>query len=383
MSSFEVKAVRVDNVEEHPNADRLTLLSIGGYKCISNKKEDGTWRYKAGDVVIYIPEQALLPEWLLKRMGFWNEAENKGTLAGKEGNRVKAIRLRGIVSQGVVYPVTLEFDEYFNVMVDGNEHTIQLGKDVAEVLGIEKWEPPVPLHMAGEVTNLSGKAIKYDIENIQKYPNVLTEGEEVVFTEKIHGTWTCVAVWPELNHSDLLDGDTFTASKGLSGQGLVFKNNERNDNNLYVRNLCKLHAAGTIAKLREMFPNQPVFMLGEIFGKVQDLQYGVKDTTFRVFDIWVGNHFDGRYLNVDELLDVANTLNLDTVPYLWRGPFTMEEATKWRDGKETVSGKGLHIREGIVIKPVVERQDLELGRVILKFVSPDYLLRKGDVTEFN
>jgi hypothetical protein len=54
---------------------------------------------------------------------------------------------------------------------------------------------------------------------------------------------------------------------------------------------------------------------------------------------------------------------------------------KHRDG-ETVAGGGAHMRESIVITPTVERRDNRFGRVILKEVSPAYLLRRGDTTEY-
>ena len=57
----------------------------------------------------------------------------------------------------------------------------------------------------------------------------------------------------------------------------------------------------------------------------------------------------------------------------------MEKMEELRDGQDF---SGSNIREGIVILPLEEREDLELGRVQLKFVSPAYLLRKGG-TEFN
>lgn len=103
MADFQVRVVKIDEVIKHPNADSLTINRIGGYECISNLKEDGTPRYKAGDLVVYIPEAALLPEWMLQKMGFWDQG--RGTLSGSRGNRVKAIRLRGIISQGILYPV--------------------------------------------------------------------------------------------------------------------------------------------------------------------------------------------------------------------------------------------------------------------------------------
>ena len=68
MANFECKVVKIEKKANHPNADRLTIYNIGGYNCISNKLPDGSDRYNVGDLVVYIPENALLPEWLLKKM---------------------------------------------------------------------------------------------------------------------------------------------------------------------------------------------------------------------------------------------------------------------------------------------------------------------------
>ena len=52
MSNFECKVYRVDFIEEHPNADRLDIVHIKGFNCIANKLEDGSPRYKRGDLVV-------------------------------------------------------------------------------------------------------------------------------------------------------------------------------------------------------------------------------------------------------------------------------------------------------------------------------------------
>jgi len=135
-------------------------------------------------------------------------------------------------------------------------------------------------------------------------------------------------------------------------------------------------------------------VLGEVFGaSIQDLTYGAMAKEgdrpgFRVFDIFVsaphGTHepHQARYLNDDELESACKGLGLARVPVLYRGPFSKKVAEEYTNGKETVSGKKLHIREGIVIRPVIERRANNLGRVQLKSVSADYLLRKNG-TEYH
>ena len=98
--------------------------------------------------------------------------------------------------------------------------------------------------------------------------------------------------------------------------------------------------------------------------------------------MYVGTPDSGRYLNDAELDIACADMNLSRVPVLYRGAYSKTEVLSYTSGKETVSGQAMHIREGIVVRPIQERQHPELGRCILKSVSEEYLLRKGG-TEFN
>ena len=388
MSSFEVPVVRVTKVEHHPNADRLSLVYFRGFTTISAKLEDGSHRYNEGDLVVYVPEGAVVPEYLL-RQGFWDDTKNKGMLTGPKGDRVKAIRLRGIISQGIMFPVedvTLAPNpEGWVVNEFGEKMTAYEGTDVAEHLGVIKYEPPIPVQMAGEVFNLGAdKTIKFDVENYQKFPHVMNDpNEDVVVTEKLHGTFCQIAYLPGEHHPDgFLTGDLFIGSKGMSAQGLMFKNNERNASNLYVRAVIGSGIAEAFKLACEQdFHGTDVYLLGEVFGQgVQDLTYGSKGVEFRAFAVKLGKH--GRWLNNHELGYFLDKAGIARVPVLAQGPWLEVERNLvyFRDGKTTLGGD--HIREGVVITPTAERRHDEIGRVILKAVSPDYLLRKGNVTEF-
>lgn len=209
--------------------------------------------------------------------------------------------------------------------------------------------------------------------------NILLEGEPVVFTEKIHGTFCLMGYHPDIEHP-------IVTSKGLSEKGLIFKMNEANKDNLYVRALraTELEGDNVVTRRRRIDPDlTPFYLLGEVYGRgVQDLTYGAEKPQFRVFDIYFGEPGQGRYLDHDEVVRFAEELGLELVPVLYKGAFSKEIMDLHTSGKETLSGKELNIREGIVIKPCKERGNSELGRVILKSVSEGYLLRKGG-TEFN
>ena len=184
MAEFEAKVYKLI-IEPHPNADRLELAVVGDYRSIVMKGQ-----FKTGDLGVYIPEAAVCPDWLIAEMGL------EGKLAGKQKNRVKAVKLRGILSQGLVYPVlemSVNGEPRYSVCGEGwknpesmNDNIdVEVGSVVTEFLGITKYEPPIPVHMAGEVFNAHGYTLKYDIENYKRYPEVLQDGELVIFTEKI------------------------------------------------------------------------------------------------------------------------------------------------------------------------------------------------------
>lgn len=373
MANFEVLIEQVQDVQEHPDADRLTLVKIRGFTCIANKKPDGSWRYAPGDLVVYIPEGAIVPEWLLKKMDMWDEEKGKGILAGSAGNRVKAIRLRGIFSQGILYPAQRITGKLQAFVEKHQFEKFDVGEDVSEYLGIKKYVPEVPKSMDGIAVPCPGKTLKFDVENIQKYICIIAKNDPVYISEKLHGTFCCLAYWP-FNNPEV--GDFYAFSKGLGEKGLVFPSNEENsEKNVYVRALNRFLTQEIREKI--VADGKPIFFLGELYGKgIQDLSYGQEEPHFRVFDVFT----DGEYKNPDEVEKLAHQHDLEVVPHLYYGPWDEELAEKLRDGKDTISES--HVREGVVVRPAEVRYHDKIGRVILKMVSPDYLLRKGG-TEFN
>ena len=349
--SFESRVHEL-RIEPHPNADRLELAAIGGFRCVVGKDS-----YADGDLAAYIPEGAICPEWLIAELGL------EGKLAGSKKNRVKAVQLRGSLSQGLVYPVR-------DGMIRGRQ--VAEGDDVTELLELVKYEPPIPISMQGEVRAVHGATLKYDIEDFKKYPEEFREGEPVVMTEKLHGTWCCLG-----RHAE--QGPIVT-SKGMSDKGLALLLDDANRNNLYVRTWSAHQEAFESARARIAADGQSCYVLGEVYGRgVQDLHYGQPNPSFAVFDAYVGEPGTGRYLNPDELAETLSDL-FPLVPELYRGPFSRAKLQEFTDGATTLGGA--HVREGVVVKPAAERVSHEFGRVILKSVSGKYLTRKGG-TEFN
>ena len=351
MATFESR-IHALRIEPHPNADRLELAAVGGFRCVVGKGA-----FTSGDLAAYIPEGAVCPDWLIAELGL------DGKLAGSRRNRVKAVKLRGALSQGLVYPVR-------DGMIRGRP--VAEGDEVTALLELVKYEPPIPIAMQGEVRPVHGATLRYDIENVKQYPDELRDGEPVVITEKLHGTWCCLGWHP--------DHGPIVTSKGMSDRGLALILNEANRNNLYVRTWHACEAAFETARARVAGTEQPFYVLGEVYGRgVQDLHYDEPNPAFRVFDAYVGGRDRGRYLSPGELEASLGDL-FPLVPVLYRGPFSTAVMLAQTDGATALGGK--HVREGVVVRPAAERASAEFGRVILKSVSGDYLTRKGG-TEYN
>jgi RNA ligase (TIGR02306 family) len=382
MSTFSVLVKRILAIEPHPNADAIEFAVIDGYRSIIKKGQ-----FQASDLVAYIPESALLPEWLLKELKLWEVEKEIGKLNGKRGNRVKAIKLRGELSQGICYEVTQDSSSTGAIKTelhDGCFALVKEGDNVAELLGITKYEPEIPVTMAGEVFNAgTDVTLHFDLENIKSHPSAFKEDENVVITEKIHGTCTVLGLLPYAKAHPEAFGkykNILIFSKGLGAKGLVFKNNEANKDNLYIRSTKAL--IETIDRIQDSDPIGPIapeFILGETFGPgIQDLTYG-KKTEFRTFAYATGYRGAQRFHHWKDVEKIAKVYGIQTVPVLYKGPYSEEVVEQHTNGKTTLEAN--HIREGVVIVPEFERNATGLGRLALKSVSEAYLLRKG-ATEY-
>jgi RNA ligase (TIGR02306 family) len=335
MSEWHVEIVSIGPVEKHPNADTLSLTQIhGGYPVIFK-----TGEFKEGDLAVYIPVCSIVPD-----------TQQFAFLQGKK--LIKAKRLRGIFSQGMLLKITDELK--LNAISAGID--LIIGTDVHELLNITKYdpndretEPKVSFRGQQEKNPIGWDFVKYtDIEGLRRYKNVIEIGEEVVITEKLHGS----------SGRFCYDGE-----KLWVGSRTVIRKDTEED--VWWKIAKKLN-------LEEKLKNHPfTIFFGEVYGKgVQDLNYNT-DITFAIFDTY--DIVNGRYNNWDRTVELANSIGLNTVPVLQKCPWKGFEAYEAiADGKSTIAS---HIREGFVVKPVIERNNLKLGRVIFKLVGKDYLLR--------
>lgn len=411
MSQHECPVVRV-TIEPHPNADAIELARVGGYVCIVQKGQ-----FKDGDLAVYIPEQSVLPEWMLRHMGFWDDLNAKGKLSGSAGNRVRAIKLRGVLSQGLLWQVDSGSDcggPFINGAVDDSGSSpmigVHEGYDAAADLGVTKYQPEVPKQMDGKVAGGDLDATcAYDFENIKKHPSLFAEGDRVVFTEKLHGTFVQIGLIPEAIYKDKpwadkvdeveIGGHKFRViitSKGQGAKGLML--DPRDEGNLYIKVIRELAIDAKFCDLRANLASEtfnedvrvpldsarPVFLLGEIHGAgvQKGFDYGLHaEPMFRAFDIAVGTRGAMDFIPYRNLRALLDSALIAEVPEVYRGGFSQDMLNAYTDG---VSMFGDTIREGIVIKSMDEVPHVRYGRRIAKSISEDYLMlvNKGKTTEF-
>jgi RNA ligase (TIGR02306 family) len=365
MSSLIVKIVKVYNVIKHPNADRLSIVTVdseNGWNCIV-----GLDQYKVGDLVTFVPPDCIIPNDLI---------EKHELTYLKTNGRTGTVKLRGFISQGLILPVPA-----------GKK----LGDDVADVLGITKYEPPQASYVANTGTKPTSKKKlnplfdKYtDIENIKHYGDVFEEGESVIITEKLHGTNSRfsrleIAL---MGHANIFQKISYFFRKYVLGHKQEFvygSHNVQISGHSGRKSFYGDDVWGAIAKkynLANVIPDDTI-VYGEIVGEgIQDLTYGLKGHDFYVFDI----KQNGKYLNYYDAHYLAKKMGLNFVPFLYAGDFNAETVKHLTEGKSMICPS--QIREGCIIKPLSEENDIKIGRKILKSISPEYLTRKGG-TEYS
>jgi RNA ligase (TIGR02306 family) len=280
-------------------------------------------------------------------------------LIGKDKNRVGSIRLRGEISQGAT--ISLEkIKELFNL------ENITPSQDISEKLNITKYEPPIPVEMSGKVktsdTSTSGFS-KHDVEQFGIYKNEFTMKETVIITEKIHGTQIMIGLTK--------DKELLISSKGFFSKDLFI---EKSDSNIYWQAYNNSNLNEVLFYLESVFPNLAIQLFGEVV-PAQKFKYGQSKPVVLLYDVRI----DGFSLNILEHLWYSVVLKPHWVPIVHVGTLADVDVQELCKGKEQVSGKEEHIREGIVVRPVPDRFAKDGTRLMLKVINPAYAKKEtGD-----
>ncbi|QNR70356.1 RNA ligase (ATP) (plasmid) [Paenibacillus peoriae] len=359
MSSHIVEIAIIDELVKHPNADRLEIATVKGWSCIVQ-----IGQFQKGEKVVYIPIDSILPEELAEKLGVTSYLKN--------GERLRTVRLRGYISQGLLMKI---------------DQKRKVGEDVAKEFKITKWAPPPPKYQGNgkpsTPRNPNPNFDKYtNLENIKNYTNVFQPEDEIVITEKVHGTnfragkvpSYPITLWDRIKR--------FIRTKILHKSDYVFVVGSHNvqlepDSETFYKDNTYGKAA-RMYKLNYILPDGYT-LYGEIYGEgIQDLQYGMEGKGIDVvfFDLKV----DGKYVDYPVFRDFCAEHNLPYAKNFYTGPYGDGSIVALHtDGDSYLAEQNgaEQIGEGVVVKLLREQNDPRIGRKILKSISNDYLLRKN------
>lgn len=328
---------KVTDIREIPNADNIVCCTVLGWQVVCQKEQ-----VKVGDLVVYVEVDSIIPDIdifdYLKKI-------TDNTM------RIRTRRMRGQVSQGLVLPVSIV--ENFGLLPED----MIIGQDVTSAIGIAKYEEYLPAELMGKAKGYMPQGIpKSDIVRVQTTQEVL---------DKYKGT-LCYK-------SEKLDGESITMYLIDGQDGVCSKIVDfiESDDSIHWKMAKKLNIKEKFMKL-----GYNISMQGEIIGEgIKGNKYKIKGQKvlfYNAFDI--NAH---KYLNYKEFINLCQQLELEHVPIIDDNFILIDDINELvlqSNGRSMLYDTK---REGIVVTPLEEINDM-IGRIILKVISPEFLLKHGE-----
>lgn len=322
---------KIKEIEAIEGADAIEKAYVLGWQLVIRKGD-----FKVGDLCVYCEIDSIMPD------------KPEFEFVRARSNRIKTIRLRGKISQGICFPLS--------VLPEGIEITEDM--DVTEIIGVTKFEPPIPANLAADVKGLFPSFIpKTDETRVQILEKVLNTyaGTSCYVTEKLDGSSVTFYI---------KDGEF-----GVCSRNLDLQFNE--DNSMWkfaIENKLE-------EKLKALDKN--IALQGEIIGEgIQKNKYKLRGQIIYFFNVFEIDAYS--YLSLHEVKNLLAELELKMVPVLEEN-YVLEnsvEALVTKSKMKSVLNKDT-IAEGIVIRPVEEKIDKYVmqGRVSFKAINPDFLIK--------
>lgn len=359
---------RIAKLSPIKDADKIEVAQINGWKVVVQKG-----LHKEGDLVVYFEIDSLLPEFpefeFLRDRCYVKETNS----VNGAGFRLKTIKLRGQVSQGMIMPMR-ELEHYFSVNSGFGDHEITMdrqviieaGDDVSHWLFVQKYEKPIPANLAGKIRgNFPSFIPKTDQERIQNFiPDFLKKyrDHEWEVSLKLDGSSMTVYYYAQ--------EDRF----GVCSRNLDLTETEDNsfwqvarklDLETKLRDAHAYHGCGVSYALQ-----------GELMGPgVQGNRENLKDLDFYVYDVWditCQAYLDGE----TRRSFIEDELGLKHVPIYEVAKMGYDSADGFLELAEYGYGDGKSLnhkeREGLVFKSIQDPS------VSFKAISNKYLLSGGE-----
>ena len=370
---------RIGKVLPIEGADAIEMVMVNSWKVVSKKGE-----FKEGDLCVYFEIDSFLP--MEKDFEFLRKSSYK-KMGDLEGFRLKTIKLRGQVSQGLCLPLSiLENGDEMKIGISKQPWGDQLqlgpyddaivieeGADVTAYMCVLKYEPPIPAELSGKVKGgFPGFIRKTDEERIQNMTNEYDSMRDKHYyvTEKLDGSSATYyfrdGVFGVCSRNlELADPGVFEPGSVLCDDGVERPKKE----NTFWKVARELFIEEKLGTLEENYAIQ-----GELIGEgVQGNPYKIKGHTLRIFNIF--NIDTQEYLSLDDMVHFLHKINVDDKPlelvpvinYDYKLPPTIEEIIMYADGKSRLNENT--DREGIVIR----NRDKSIS---FKAISNTFLLKE-------
>ena len=336
---------RIWKIEPIDGADRIELAHVLGWQCVVNKGQ-----FQEMDLAVYFEVDSFLPvapEFVFLRASSYRKTDIMG-----EGFRLRTMKFRGQISQGLLIPVKV-----FPVIPDD----VELGTDVTELLGVKKWEIEERITTGGTMIG----TLPYDIPHtdetrVQAEPGLIQEfaGLEYYISTKMDGS----------SHSVGIDENGFH----VTGHNYEYKD----DGNSPFYELVKSTDLRAKMEAFAVDHNLSSFTIqGELCAPgIQKNRLKLTKPAWYVFTV----RENGKRVSLNRMLEVCATLGLENVPIEEVGTDlpakypTVEALLERADGNYPKGGK----KEGIVIRPTEPVYcELISAALSMKVVSNKYLLK--------
>jgi hypothetical protein len=361
---------RISNLEPIQNADAIEKATVLGWQLVVKKGE-----FAVNDLCVYCEIDSLLPD----KPEFEFLKERKF--------RIKTIKLRGQISQGICFPLSIL----------PTNTKIHENLDVTEILGIKKWEPyqddPRLCKQTGKIMypKWMPKWVQQIVHRIgfiknyyrehsgqKSFPSLIPKTDETrvqvlqQLLTKYYGTLCYV--------TEKIDGSSLTVYQingkfGVCSRKIDLK---RDPTDKYWKTVLEHDLEN---KFKTYFKDENIALQGELIGEgIQGNKYKLKGLDIYFFNIFFIKKF--AYGNYFDLLGTCNALNEKIVPVInekYELLDSIPEIVEQSKGKSKLNPDIL--REGIVIRPIVEIEDTELhcqlvkNRISFKAVNPEFLLK--------
>ena len=319
------------------NIELATFTDIG-WQCVGKKGE-----FQPGDACVYFEIDSLLPlraefEFLARGNTPKKTVLEDGSMV--EGYRLKTIKLRGQLSQGLALPISTIFG-------DQDITGLKTDADLSEILGVYKYEPPISPQLAGLVKG--------------NFPGFIPKTDEI----RIQCCWEIIEKYKDEKWyaSIKYDGTSCTMYKYEGNFGVCSRNLElleSEENSMWQ--IARKFGLGN--KIPEGFAIQ-----GELYGeKIQNNPHKTNGINYKIFSVY--DIQAGKYLAFREMKSFVSKIGLEIVDAFDYGQSTLTHFTpeKLLEMADTTN------LEGLVFRPLTELYDPKLGRVSFKVISNKYLL---------